>query len=108
MPKLLITLVALAIVFDGVDNQLLGVAIPSIMQEWSVPRAAFSPVVSIGYAGMMMGGALAGLAGDRFGRRAALLVSMALFGLMTAAGAGAASPFQLALVRLLAGTGLGG
>ena len=106
--KWLVFLTALTIVFDGIDNQLLGVAIPSIMQEWSVPRAAFSPVVSIGYAGMMTGGALAGLAGDRFGRRSALLISMALFGLMTAAGAGATSPFHLALVRFLAGAGLGG
>ena len=106
--KWLVCLTALTIVFDGIDNQLLGVAIPSIMQEWSVPRAAFSPVVSIGYAGMMVGGALAGLAGDRFGRRSALLVSLALFGVMTAAGAAAASPFHLTLVRFLAGAGLGG
>ena len=106
--KWLVFLTALTIVFDGIDNQLLGVAMPSMMQEWSVPRAAFSPVVSIGYAGMMVGGALAGLAGDRFGRRSALLVSMALFGMMTAAGAGAASPFHLTLVRFLAGAGLGG
>ena len=106
--KWLVFLTALTIVFDGIDNQLLGVAMPSMMQEWSVPRAAFSPVVSIGYAGMMAGGALAGLAGDRFGRRSALLVSMALFGMMTAAGAGAAGPFHLTLVRFLAGAGLGG
>ena len=106
--KWLVFLTALTIVFDGIDNQLLGVAIPSIMQEWLVPRAAFSPVVSLGYADMMMGGALAGLAGDRFGRRSALRISMALFGIMTAAGAGAAGPLHLAIVRLLAGAGLGG
>src|SRR4030095_2670051 len=106
--KWLVFLTALTIVFDGIDNQLLGVAIPSIMQEWSVPRAAFSPVVSIGYAGMMIGGALAGLAGDRFGRRSALLVSMALFGVTTSASAWAATPSQLALLRLLASAGLGG
>jgi AAHS family 4-hydroxybenzoate transporter-like MFS transporter len=106
--KWLVFLTALTIVFDGIDNQLLGVAMPSIMQEWSIPRAALSPVVSIGYAGMMVGGALAGLAGDRFGRRSALLGSMAVFGLMTAAGAGASSAFHLSLVRLLAGAGLGG
>ena len=108
MPKLLITLVALAIVFDGVDNQLLGVAIPSIMQEWAVPRAAFAPVVSIGYFGMMIGGAAAGLAGDRFGRKSALLASMMLFGATTAATALVATPMQLAILRLFASAGLGG
>ena len=104
----LIVLTALTIVFDGIDNQLLGVAIPAIMQEWSAPRAAFAPVVSIGSAGMMLGGALAGLAGDRFGRRTALLTSMLIFGVMTAAGAAASSPMHLTFLRLLAGAGLGG
>ena len=106
--KWLVFLTALTIVFDGIDNQLLGVAIPSIMEEWSVPRSAFAPIVSLGYAGMMAGGAMAGLAGDRVGRRTALLGSMILFGVMTAAAAAAATPGQLALLRLLAGVGLGG
>jgi AAHS family 4-hydroxybenzoate transporter-like MFS transporter len=106
--KWLILLTALTIVFDGIDNQLLGVAIPSIMGEWSAPRSAFAPVVSLGYVGMMFGGALAGLAGDRIGRRTALLGSMVLFGLTTAAAAAAATPGQLAFLRLLAGVGLGG
>src|SRR5437899_9148086 len=81
--KWLVFLTALTIIFDGIDNQLLGIAIPTIMKEWSVPRPAFAPVVSLGYLGMMAGGAIAGLAGDRFGRRTALLVSMAIFGAMT-------------------------
>ena len=66
-------LTAITIVFDGIDNQLLGVVIPTVMNEWGVARSAFAPVLSLGYAGMMVGGALAGLAGDRFGRRRALL-----------------------------------
>lgn len=106
--KWLILLTALTIVFDGIDNQLLGVAIPTIMQEWSAPRAAFAPVVSIGLVGMIAGGGLAGLAGDRVGRRTALLGSMLLFGLTTALGAAATSPMHLAILRLLAGAGLGG
>jgi MFS transporter, AAHS family, 4-hydroxybenzoate transporter len=106
--KWLIFLTALTIVFDGIDNQLLGVAIPAIMQEWSAPRTAFAPVVSIGLAGMMVGGALAGLAGDRIGRRSALLLSMALFGVMTAASAAASTPMHLTVLRFLAAAGLGG
>jgi MFS transporter, AAHS family, 4-hydroxybenzoate transporter len=106
--KWLIALTALTIVFDGIDNQLLGVAIPAVMQEWQVPRAAFAPVVSIGTAGMMIGGALAGLAGDRIGRRTALLGSMAIFGVTTAISALAASPAHLAILRFVAGAGLGG
>jgi AAHS family 4-hydroxybenzoate transporter-like MFS transporter len=106
--KWLIFLTALTIIFDGIDNQLLGVAIPAIMQEWSTPRAAFAPVVSIGLAGMMVGGAVAGLAGDRIGRRTALLISMLLFGMMTTAAAAATDTTQLTILRALASAGLGG
>ncbi len=104
----LVALAALTIIFDGIDNQLLGVTIPSIMAEWHVPRSAFSPVVSLGFVGMMIGGAAAGMAGDRFGRRGALLASMALFGLCTLAVSFAPSVAALAILRLIAGIGLGG
>ena len=104
----LVFLVALMVVFDGVDNQLLGIVIPTLMGEWGVPRRAFAPVVSYGYAGMMLGGAIAGLAGDRLGRRAALLGSVVLFGVMTAVSVLARSPGELGILRLLAGIGLGG
>ena len=103
----LVFLTALTVVFDGIDNQLLGVVIPTLMREWGVPRGAFAPIVSLGYLGMMTGGVLGGLAGDRFGRRTALLGSVALFGVMTLAAAAAGSPAQLAGLRLMAGLGLG-
>jgi AAHS family 4-hydroxybenzoate transporter-like MFS transporter len=106
--KWLLTLVALTIVFDGVDNQLLGIAIPAVMAEWGVPRGAFAPVISLSYVGMMLGGALAGIIGDRVGRRTALLGSVVVFGVMTAAVALADSPASLMWLRFLAGLGLGG
>lgn len=101
-------LVAAAVVFDGIDNQLLGIVIPTVMAEWGVPRSAFAPVVSLGYAGMMIGGAVAGLIGDRLGRRTALLGSMVVFGAMTLAAAMVDSIAPFAILRLLAGMGLGG
>jgi AAHS family 4-hydroxybenzoate transporter-like MFS transporter len=104
----LVALVAAAVVFDGIDNQLLGIVIPSVMAEWGAPRSAFAPVVSLGYAGMMIGGAAAGLIGDRLGRRTALLGSMVVFGLMTLAAAMVDSIAPFAILRLLAGIGLGG
>jgi AAHS family 4-hydroxybenzoate transporter-like MFS transporter len=106
--KWLVLLTALAVVFDGIDNQLLGIVIPTIMKDWAVPRSAFAPLVALGYFGMMTGGAAAGVAGDRFGRKTALVVSMVVFGLMTLAAAAAVNPSQLGLLRLLAGIGLGG
>jgi AAHS family 4-hydroxybenzoate transporter-like MFS transporter len=106
--KWLVLLTAVTVVFDGVDNQLLGVSIPTIMKEWSVPRAAFAPVASLGYLGMMIGGAAAGIAGDRFGRRTALLTTVAVFGATTMGAAFAHDTGTLGVLRFLAGIGLGG
>jgi len=106
--KWLVFLTALTIIFDGFDNQLLGVALPTIMQEWGVGRGAFAPVVSLGYLGMMIGGTLAGMAGDRVGRRTALLACMLIFGVTTLGIAAVDGVIWLAVLRLLAGVGLGG
>ena len=104
----LVLLTALTIVFDGIDNQLIGIAVPTMMREWALPRSAFAPVISLGYLGMMTGGAAAGLAGDRFGRRVALLGSALVFGAMTLAVAAVNNVTALAALRFLTGLGLGG
>ncbi len=104
----LVALVAMTIVFDGIDNQLLGIVIPTVMEEWDVPRSAFASVVSLGYAGMMIGGLVAGLIGDRAGRRTALLGSMIVFGVLTVVAAFVNSVEALGTLRFVAGIGLGG
>ena len=104
----LVLLTALAIIFDGIDNQLLGIAIPALSADWSVTRAAFAPVVALNSLGMMVGGAAAGLIGDRTGRRSALVGSLALFGVVTMAVALVNGPSGLSALRFLTGLGLGG
>src|SRR4030095_6141026 len=73
--KFLVFVTALAIILDGLDNQVLGSAIPALMREWSVPRPAFVPVQTSGMVGMMIGGFIGGYLGDRMGRRGAPLCS---------------------------------
>src|SRR6266542_98820 len=81
--KLLVLGTALTIILDGLDNQLLGAAVPALMREWGLPRPAFASVLASGMVGMMMGGAAGGFIGDRIGRRVALLGSVVSFGLLT-------------------------
>ena len=104
----MLLLTALTIVFDGVDNQLLGIAVPAMMRDWAVPRGAFGAIVASGMVGMMLGGALAGVVGDRMGRRVALIGSVLIFGVLTAAAALVDSLWALGVLRFLAGLGLGG
>lgn len=106
--KLLVFLAALTIIFDGIDNQLLAVSIPAMMSEWSLPRSAFSNVHAIGMIGMMLGGAVAGYVGDRFGRKFALLTSVVVFGILSMAIATVDGVFALGVLRFFAGIGLGG
>jgi AAHS family 4-hydroxybenzoate transporter-like MFS transporter len=106
--KLLIFGTALAIVLDGMDNQLLGNVIPTLMREWSRPRAAFTAVLALAPLGMMIGGAAGGMLGDRIGRRTALLCSVLSFAVPTLAIAAVDSVAMLGVFRFLAGLGLGG
>ena len=106
--KLLILATALTIVLDGVDNQLLPNAVPTLIQEWGRPRREFTDALAIGPFGMMLGGLLGGILGDRWGRRPALLGSVLIFGAFTAALAFVNSIEALAAIRFLAGLGLGG
>jgi AAHS family 4-hydroxybenzoate transporter-like MFS transporter len=106
--KSLVFLTALAVIFDGADIQLLAVAIPSLMKDWSLPRSAFPNVVAAGLIGMMIGGAMAGVVGDRLGRKAALLLSVLTFAVATLGMSAAQGLVSLGCLRFLAGLGLGG
>jgi MFS transporter, AAHS family, 4-hydroxybenzoate transporter len=106
--KLLILGTALTIILDGVDNQLLGNAVPLLMKEWSLPRGAFSTVLALSPFGMMIGGAVGGMLGDRIGRRTALLFSVISFAVLTLAIATVNGLMMLGTLRFLAGLGLGG
>jgi AAHS family 4-hydroxybenzoate transporter-like MFS transporter len=106
--RVLVLLTALAVVFDGADIQLLGIALPAIGREWGVPRSTFAPILAIGLVGMMIGGSVAGMMGDWLGRRRALIASVLIFGAMTLAMSIVGGPNGLAALRALAGLGLGG
>jgi AAHS family 4-hydroxybenzoate transporter-like MFS transporter len=106
--KLLIVGTALTIILDGVDNQLLPNAVPFIAPEWGVQNSAFRNALATGPFGMMIGGLMGGILGDRFGRRTALLGSVMAFAVLTLSIAFVNSVFMLGLLRFIAGIGLGG
>src|SRR5258705_1360990 len=106
--KLLVGCIALTIIFDGLDNQLLGAAVPAMMREWALPRTAFATVLAAALFGMVIGGFAGGYIGDRFGRRTALLGSVAWFGVLTVLVSFAGNVTMLTALRFFAGLGLGG
>ena len=106
--KLLVFGIALTIILDGVDNQLLPNTIPTLIKEWGHPRADFVNALASGPFGMMIGGLLGGVMGDRFGRRTALLASVIAFAVLTLAIAFVDTIPALLFLRFLSGVGLGG
>jgi MFS transporter, AAHS family, 4-hydroxybenzoate transporter len=106
--KCLLVLAALAFAVDGLANQVLGLALPSLIRDWGAPREAFAPVAALGLIGVAVGTVAGGVLGDRFGRRSGLIGSVLLFGIMTTASAGAHGLNELTWLRFAAGLGIGG
>lgn len=106
--RAIVLLAALAVIFDGCDTQLIGFAIPVLIKEWGIARNAFAPIVAAGLIGMAIGSASAGLLADRFGRRWAIIGSVLVFSIATGAISLAPDLWTIALLRFIAGLGIGG
>ncbi|MEY4761057.1 MAG: 4-hydroxybenzoate transporter [Pseudomonadota bacterium] len=100
-------MVAVALMLDGLDAQMLGLAIPSLIAEWGVTRADLTPVTAGSLVGMAIGATGGGWFGDRFGRRTGLIGSLLLFGAATAMASRVDALPAFGLLRSLAGLGLG-
>ncbi len=107
LQKLTYLLAALAIIVDGFDGQMIGYALPLIMKEWGVTRAAFSIAVASGLAGMAIGSLSAGVLADKIGRKPVLIASILLFGTSTMLIGQASDVASIALIRFFAGLGIG-
>lgn len=106
--QLIVAATALMIVLDGLDNQLLPNAIPSLMREWDLPRPSFANASAAAPLGMMLGGVLGGILGDRIGRRTTLVAAVGFFAVFTLVVGFVDGITLLTSVRFLAGLGLGG
>ena len=108
LQRRVLALAALAFAVDGLANQALGLALPSLIGDWRSPREAFAPVAALGLIGVAVGTGIGGVLGDRIGRRVGLMSSVLLFGAMTAATASVHSLASLMALRFIAGLGIGG
>lgn len=94
--------------FDAVDFMMLALALPAIISEWQLSLAAAGLIGTAGMIGVGVSGVLMGWFADNYGRRRALIVSVCVFALFTAALALARSYWDAMTLRFLAGLGLGG
>lgn len=109
-PAVITVLCWLAMLLDGFDLVVLGVAIPSMMEDdrWNFGPAEATLVSTAGLVGMMLGALVISFLTDKFGRRRVLMFAVALFSLFTFFLAFTNSVTVFMLLRFLAGAGLGG
>ena len=93
---------------EGYDIAAVGYAVPSLVDVWKLHPQAFTPVLTAGNVGLLLGSLCAGLLGDRLGRKPVLIGCAVVFGVFSLLSAFAGSPIQLAELRFPTGLGLGG
>jgi MFS transporter, AAHS family, 4-hydroxybenzoate transporter len=94
---------------DGYDISAAPAAGPFFVREWHLASpAALTWAFSATNFGVLFGAPLFGWIGDRFGRKAAIILSLVSFGLFTLVVAFATSTWELTWARFLTGFGIGG
>jgi AAHS family 4-hydroxybenzoate transporter-like MFS transporter len=111
MGPALLTLYAVALLTllsDGFDLAAMGYLAPELVKEWGLSPAGMVPAFSAGIIGMMIGGPVLGILGDKHGRKRVIIGGLIGIGVTTLATMAARSVADLVVLRFLTGIMLGG
>jgi len=101
----ILAVLCVSLLIVGLDNTILNVALPTLVRDLHASASQLQWIVdayTIVFAGLVI---TAGSLGDRFGRRAALLAGLAIFGTGSGLSAFSHSADELILFRCLMGIG---
>ena len=93
--------------FDLFDIFLAGVLGTVLTQQFALDRLWLPAALSSAFVGMFIGATVLGRFADRFGRRRAFLLNLAIYSAFTLLGAFSANATMLIVLRFLAGIGIG-
>ena len=98
----------LVIIFDGYDLVIYGVAMKGLVAQWGLSAKEAGFLGSVALFGMMIGAMALGSLADRYGRKKMIALCLVLFSLFTFLCGFAQIPTQFAIMRFIAGVGIGG
>jgi len=104
----ILVLVAFGALFDAIEQYNVGLAAPLIADQWDLSGAQVGLLTTLTFAGMAAGSLIAGITGDRYGRRVTYMYNLALYTLGALLAAFAPNVEVLLLARFVVGIGLGG
>jgi MFS transporter, AAHS family, 4-hydroxybenzoate transporter len=94
--------------FDGFDTNLISFAAPYFASGYHLSRVQLGNIFAMGLLGTLIGGFILGYVGDRIGRRPAVIMATAGFGILTLCFTFASGYWSLFGLRLINGIPLGG
>jgi len=98
----------LAMFADGYDISVMPFAGKDFTRLWHVGQGDLTLVLTASSYGVLLGAALLGWVGDRYGRKPAILLASLIYGVTTLAVLGGYGLQQTAILRFLTGIGIGG
>jgi AAHS family 4-hydroxybenzoate transporter-like MFS transporter len=105
---LVVTLCGLVTLIDGYDLVVMGMAIPTMAQDWGVQPSVFAAALSSALVGVLFGSVIAGSCADRYGRRWTLVIMLLIASTFMLLTAGANTQSELIAYRFMTGFGAGG
>ncbi len=104
--KIIVTAICVGLIVDGMDLQMLALALPSIMKELKLSNVVGGAIATLTLLGMGIGGSMAGWLSDRMGRIRVTFWAIFLFTAGTGLIAACQSYWQIALIRFISGFGI--
>jgi len=103
----LLAMGGLGLTFDGLDVAILAFVLPMVQTEWGLTGAQTGLIGSSTLMGFLVGALVAGILGDRIGRKRVMMYGLAVYGVATLVAAAAPSWEIFFVARLIAGIGTG-
>lgn len=94
--------------FDAMDLLLFSTVVAAVGRQWDLAKPVIGWILTANLLGMFVGATLSGVVADRFGRKAVFMWTLLAYSLLSGITALAWSAAALAVIRFLAGLGLGG